>query len=105
MTIKQLWKQNHFLIKGNISCINRGLKNIKKLCKRRVKDKMYYIFSNTILQSLKETMKIKGKISIRFYYIYLFIYIDFSIYFYIFQSFPFLFYVTLYWSMKPFHPQ
>lgn len=76
-----------------MSCINRGLKNIKKLSKRRMKDKMYHIFSNTILQSLRETMKIKGKISVRFYSIYL---LDFSIYFYIFHNFSFLFYVTLY---------
>ena len=72
MTIKQLWTQNHFLIKGNISCINRGLKNIKKLCKRRVKLRCI-IYLVTLFYSLKETMKIKGKISIRFYSIYLFI--------------------------------
>lgn len=37
-----------------MSCINRGLKNIKKLSKRRMKDKMYHIFSNTILQSERD---------------------------------------------------
>ena len=59
--MKQLWKQNNLLIK-EISLVEysiiRELKNIKKLSKGRVYGKVYYLFNNTILQSLRETMKI-----------------------------------------------
>lgn len=35
--------------------------------KKNIKDKVDNIFNNTILQSLRGTLKILGKISIRFY--------------------------------------
>lgn len=77
MTIKQLWKQNHFLIKGNISCINRGLKNIKKLSKNEWKIRSIIYLITLFYKVSERQWKLKGKGQL-----------DFTRFFYLFLHFP-----------------